>query len=154
MTIDEPQRPLHLRVADILRKFNLDRPDISALPEGATIAVNVTTHRQAADLIKRLATREPVSKSILSTKDTWWWKAVEILEGDKDKLFDTLHQARLCDLSAFLQEYLNSLPKPVSVSLSEIIQCVVGVAHSPHGMQLSKYDLGKYLDAAGVAYVD
>ena len=43
---------------NVLHRLNLDRADIAELPEGATISCNVTTLRQAADLIKRLAKQE------------------------------------------------------------------------------------------------
>lgn len=48
-----------VEVKNLLHRMNLDRSDIAALPEGSTIAINITTHRQAADLIMRLSARKP-----------------------------------------------------------------------------------------------
>lgn len=70
----------YIEVDNIMHQMNLDRPDIATLPEGATISVNITTHRKAADLIKRLAAREPVSVDIESIQKEYYkrgWKDAE-----------------------------------------------------------------------------
>ena len=57
--LDEPVSSIE--VSNMLHEFNLERPDIAALPNGATIAYNITTLRKAADLIKRLAAQSQLT---------------------------------------------------------------------------------------------
>ncbi len=53
-----------VRVKNVLERLNLERADIAELLEGATIACNITTLRQAAALIKDMAAAKPVPVSL------------------------------------------------------------------------------------------
>lgn len=62
---EQPVEVSSVEVNNLLHRMNLTRQDIAALPDGSTIAINVTTHRQAADLIKRLDTECRTLKNAL-----------------------------------------------------------------------------------------
>lgn len=134
--IAQLEAPLYdVEVSNMLHRFNLDRPDIAKLLDGATITCNITTSRQAAALIKKLAvgakkhaTLEAKYVALLeeteklrSGRETMV-RDIERLQHENENLHTQLHRKR----------YINvSIPPKEPTDICEKCKAAVGWISSP-----------------------